>query len=74
MTILETFLQFAKDLPAAELHDVEDALAQIMASRSASSDFTNEELAELGIRLVETDPNFATEAEVRALFGKSFQD
>jgi hypothetical protein len=72
MSVLETFLQFAKELPAGELLDVEAALAEIMASRSGNSEFTKEELAELNARLAETDPDFATDAEVYAVFGKTF--
>jgi hypothetical protein len=72
MTVLDSFLQFAKELPAGALHDVEDALAEIMASYSGDFEFTAEERAELGGRLAETDPDFATDAEVQAFFGKTF--
>lgn len=72
MTVLESFVQFAKDLPSGQLHDVEAALAEIMASYSSEHEFTEAELSELRHRLAEADPDFATDKDVKALFGKSF--
>jgi hypothetical protein len=72
MTILDTFLSFAKGLPADRLQSVEAALAALMESYSERYAFTDEEMAELDRRVAEPKPTFADSAEIAALFGKPF--
>ena len=47
MTVLETFLSFAKRLPADRLRSVEAALATVMETYSDRHEFTAAELDEL---------------------------
>ena len=72
MTMLETFLSFAKGLPADRLQSVEAALAALMETYSEQHAFTQNELSELDRRVAEPTPAFADPADVTALFGKPF--
>ncbi len=72
--MLESFLRFARELPAEKLDEVEDALAAIMASFNQGDAFTPVEMAELNRRLQVSDPEYASDDAVRAIFGKSFSE
>jgi hypothetical protein len=72
MTMLEKFVAFARDLPADRLASLEEVLAELMASYSASDDLTPEELAELDRRVAEENPEYADPEEIAAIFGKKF--
>lgn len=72
MTMLETFVSFAKGLPADRLQSVEAALAALMESYSERYGFTDAELNELDRRVAEQKPAFADPAEIAALLGKPF--
>lgn len=72
MTMLDTFVSFAKGLPADRLQAVEAALAELMASYSEQYMFTDSELADLDRRVAEPKPTFSDPAEIAKLFGKPF--
>lgn len=72
MTMLDTFVSFAKGLPADRLQSVEAALAALMESYSEQYAFTDGELSELDRRVAEPKPTFADPAEIATLFGKPF--
>lgn len=72
MTMLETFVSFARGLPADRLQSVEAALAALMESYSERYGFTGSELSELDRCVAEPKPAFADPAEIAALFGKPF--
>lgn len=74
MTVLETFLSFARGLPADRLQSVEAALAALMDAYSDRYAFTDAEMAELDRRVAEPKPAFADSAEIAALFGKPFSE
>jgi hypothetical protein len=68
MSVLEEFVAFAQRLPADRRHEIDEILASIMDSESPEFDFTEEELAELGRRMADPNPQYATPAEVEAVF------
>lgn len=72
MTMLDTFVSFARDLPADRLQSVEAALAALMESYSEQYAFSDRELSELDRRVAEPKPAFADDDEIAALFGKPF--
>jgi hypothetical protein len=72
MTMLDTFMSFAKGLPPSRLEAVEAALAELMASYSDEHMFTQDELAELDRRLADPAPKFADPEEITRLLGKPF--
>ena len=72
MTVLDTFLSFAKGLPADRLQSVEAALAELMESYSEQHEFTEAELTELKRRVADPNPVFTDPAEIAAIFGKPF--
>lgn len=72
MSMLETFLAFAKSLPADRLQAVESALAALMESYSEGHEFTAAELDELDRRLADPRPRFADPEEIDRLLGKPF--
>ncbi len=74
MTVLDTFLSFAKGLPADRLQSIEAALAALMETYSDRYAFDDSELTELDRRVAEPKPVFADSTEVATLFGKSFSE
>jgi hypothetical protein len=74
MTMLDTFLSFARSLPADRLQSVELALATIMETYSDRHPFSDAEITELDRRVREPSPRFANATEVTALFGKPFSE
>jgi len=70
MTVLDTFLAFAKGLPADHLQSVEAALAALMDSYADRHEFTPTELGELDRRVAEPKPAFAAPENIATLFGK----
>ncbi len=72
MTVLETFMTFAKRLPEDRLRSVEDALAALMATYSDQHEFTATELDVLDQRVAEPHPSFADPEEIARLLGKPF--
>jgi len=72
MTVLETFMAFAKRLPADRLQSVEDTLAMLMETHSEQNEFTDAELAEIDRRVAASDPQFADPGEIEKLFVKPF--
>jgi hypothetical protein len=74
MTMLDTFLSFAKGLPAERLQSVEAALAALMETYSDRHALTGAELSEIDRRLGEASPAYADPAEIATLFGKPFSE
>lgn len=72
MTVLDTFVSFARRLPADRLQSVEAALAALMETYSERYDFTDSERNELDRRVAEPKPTFADPADITAMFGKPF--
>lgn len=72
MTMLEKFMAFAKALPADRLESVEEVLATLMETYSDKYDLTADQLAEMEKRLAEKNPEYASQAEITAIFGKPF--
>lgn len=70
MTVLDSFLAFAKALPADRLGSIEDALLVLMQSYSAQAEFSASELAILDHRVAEERPAFARKSAVEQLLGK----
>ena len=73
MTLLESFVNFAKALPTDRREALEEVLADLMAAHSSDAEFTSEELAELDRRFAEERPEFAAPYEIEAIFGKPFR-
>lgn len=71
MTVLDSFVAFAKSLPADRLGPVEDMLAMLMSSYSDEQDFSDQQLAELDRRLAEPRPRFVEATVIEQLFGRS---
>ena len=71
MTVLDSFVSFAKRLPADQLQPVEAVLATLMNSYNAELDFNGSELAELDRRLAEPKPQFASQSSTDALLGRA---
>ena len=71
MTVLDSFVSFAKRLPADQLQPVEAVLATLMNSYNAERDFNRGELAELDQRLAEPKPQFASQSSTDALLGRA---
>lgn len=74
MTILDSFVSFARGLPADRLQSVEAALAVLMESYSEQHAFTESEMTELDRRVAEPKQVFADPAEIAELFGKPFSE
>lgn len=72
MTVLDTFLSFARSLPADRLQSIEEALSALMETYSEQYGFTDSELTELDRRVAEPKPAFADPTEIARLFGKPF--
>jgi hypothetical protein len=72
MTVLETFMSFAKQLPADRLRSVESALASVMQTYSEDYEFTGTELQTVDQRLADPDPRYSDSKEISKLFGKPF--
>jgi len=72
MTKLEEFVTFAKRLPKGRRFQLDEILSGIMATMDDKTAFTNAELAELDKRMANPNPEFASDAEIKAVFGKSF--
>ena len=71
MTVLDSFVSFAKRLPSDQLQPVEAVLATLMNSYNAELDFNGSELAELDRRLAEPKPQFASQSSTDALLGRA---
>ena len=74
MTMLDTFLSFAKGLPADRLQSFEAALAALMEVYSERHALSDAELTELDRRMANTQPAYADPAEITAMFGKPFSE
>lgn len=72
MTVLETFVSFARRLPADRLRSVEDTLAALMETYSGEHEFTPTEIEELDRRAAVPRPEFADPGVIAELFGKKF--
>lgn len=70
MTVLDSFLSFAKRLPADQLEPIEAVLATLMDSHDAANAFSSGDLAELDRRLAEPKPQFANKASIDDLLGR----
>ena len=70
MTVLDSFLSFARRLPADRLESVEAVLATLMDSHDEATAFTSAELGELDRRLAEPRPRFAEQSAVDGLLGR----
>jgi hypothetical protein len=73
MTVLDSFIAFARALPADRREAVEDTLAALMDSYGERFDFTHDELAELRRRAAEADPELSDPNDISQIFGKSFR-
>ena len=73
MTVLDSFIAFARALPADRREAVEDTLAALMDSYAERFDFTPDELAELRRRAAEADPEFSDPNDISQIFGKPFR-
>lgn len=73
MTVLDSFLSFAKRLPADRLESVEAVLATLMETHSEASAFTASELAELDRRVAEPRPRYAEQTAIDLLLGRTGQ-
>ena len=71
MTVLDSFLAFAKRLPANRLAPVEAVLAALMDTHDEKGAFTAGELAELDQRLAEPAPRFADQSAINDLLGRT---
>ena len=72
--MLDTFMSFAKGLPADRLQSVEAVLAALMESYSERYEFTETQLAEIDRRLADPNPTYASPEEIATLFGKPFSE
>lgn len=72
MTVLEKFVSFVKRLPAEQLGSLEANLADLMASYSEEFALTDEEISEIDKRIADPNPQFASQEEIVAIFGKPF--
>lgn len=72
MTVLDSFIAFASSLPPDQREAMDDALKALMEQLSGESDFSPAEMAEIGRRLAEPDPEFAAQADITRIFGKPF--
>lgn len=72
MTLIDTFVAFAKALPAERRAPIEDALGSIMATWAEDTVLTPGELAELDRRLAEPSAEYLSAEDVTALLGKPF--
>ena len=73
MTVLDTFIAFARALPTERREAMDDTLAALMESYAKEYDFTPEEMAELRLRAAETDPELSDPQDITRLFGKPFR-
>lgn len=74
MTILEKFVAFAEQLPAARRDEIEAALAALMDSYSSEYQFAPDELAELDRRVAEPHPRYSSSEEIDALLQRRKRD
>jgi hypothetical protein len=72
MGVLESFVSFAKRLPADRLRSIEETLSTLMETFSGAHEFTPAELAELDRRVASVNPEFADPEAISKLFGKPF--
>lgn len=61
-----------KGLPAEQLGSLEANLAELMESYSDKYALTDEEISEIDRRMANPDPQFASQEEIVAIFGKPF--
>ncbi|MEO7409918.1 MAG: hypothetical protein ABIU10_01165 [Sphingomicrobium sp.] len=73
MTVLDSFVAFARALPADRRDAIDETLAALMESFADQHDFTPDELSELRRRSSETDPVFANLHDIESIFGKPFR-
>jgi hypothetical protein len=73
MTVLDSFIAFARALPVERREAFEDTLAALMDSYAERFDFTSGELAELRRRAAEVDPELSDPGDIAHLFGKPFR-
>ncbi len=72
MTVLDSFITFARVLPEGRRQKLDDALAMLMAIHSDDGNFSAAELEKIDRRLAEPRPEFANPAQIAELFGKPF--
>jgi len=70
MGILHKFLAFAETLTGAERDHMDAVLQSYMKSSDAHWDLSPEQAAENLRRVKDPNPEYATQAEVDAVFGK----
>lgn len=70
MTILEQFNAFAERLPPERRAEIEQLLADIMASEDADWELSPDQLTELRRRMADPNPEYATDEEVDAFFAR----
>ena len=73
MTVLDSFVAFARALPADRREAIEDALAALMDSFGDRFDFTTDEMAELRRRAAESEPELSDPRDITQLFGRPFR-
>lgn len=74
MTVIDSFLSFTSRLGENERHSVEEALADLMKSYDPKFDFSPVELAEIERRVSEPHRTYASDADIRRIFGHTFDD
>lgn len=74
MTVIDSFLSFASRLGKNERESVEEALADLMASYDPKYDFSPAELAEIERRVAEPHRTYASDEDIRRIFGHTFDD
>ena len=73
MTVLDSFIAFARALPASRREAVEETLAALMENYAERYEFTPDELAELRRRAAEADPELSDPNAIAQIFGKPFR-
>lgn len=72
MTVLDSFVAFARALPTARRVEMETALTALMDSYDSRYEFTDDEKAELLRRAEERDPDYSDPQDIAEIFGKPF--
>ena len=72
MGILKTFLGFAESLNEEDRADAEQMLLKYMQDYNARFPLTAKQEAEVARRLADPNPKYATDAEIEAILGRSF--
>ena len=71
MTTIERFVEFAGKLPTARLHDLEDALAGLMASYDEAYAFSAAECSEIDRRLADRQPGYSSPQTIADLLSRA---